>query len=572
MNRYTRGLAPCGLAVIVLLIALMSAGCTADPIAQTPASPSSSPTAGEDVPQRGGVLTLANRGDPPAAFDTMRTSSIALHHVGGALFGPGNLVRRCRENMYLVCPDLAVSWVANPGFTEWEFTIRRDVSWHDGEPFTAEDAKFWLELAAAGWSIGGASVRAPAYFRGELGDIESVDVLENNRLRVTLSEPNQHYLSMLANPRLRIAHPKHLFEPLFTAGDYSAAPLDVGVVGTGPFKLDRYEAGSLIRVVRNEDYWESGEGGRLPYLDGIDYVIMPNATAMDAAFRTGRIDGGARGEGHYLTQERKAAIDAQLGPDEVIYGEMQGGMFRLGFNVLKEGPWQDARVRQAISLWIDREAAIPTVLGGFGYISPTFSPANPFTAADFTTWQRFNRGALDERREEAIRLLAEAGHGKGFEMGYLCRARLSARCEFLHSQLAEMGIDLQIQLVDEAEWNRGRVSLDYDTQPGSNFTSPIPEGTEAAYGVYSRFPDAYAKHEDDYVTELYETLRAARTHRQRVTAWRDLESHVVREMTYVVPIAGTVQVVPYRTYVRGLVIPPEDGHTHTDFATVWLEQ
>ena len=172
-------------------------------------------------------------GDPPAAFDTMRTSSIALHHVGGALFGAGNLVRRCRENMYLACPDLASSWLANPGYTAWEFTIRPDVTWHDGEPFTAEDAAFWFELAANGWESDGVPVRAPALFRGELGEIESVEVLEFNRLRVTLAEPNPHYLSVLANPRLRIAHPKHVFEPLFEDGEYSAGPLDVGVVGRG---------------------------------------------------------------------------------------------------------------------------------------------------------------------------------------------------------------------------------------------------------------------------------------------------------------------------------------------------
>lgn len=558
--------------VLFVLCCVVMVGCNGSGTATPEARSESSPIPGGETPRYGGVLTLANRGDPPAAFDTMRTSSIALHHVGGALFGAGNLVRRCRENMYLACPDLASSWLANPGFTEWEFTIRPNVTWHDGEPFTAEDAKFWFDLAANGWESGGVPVRAPAYFRGELGEIESVEVLEFNRLHVTLAEPNPHYLSVLANPRLRIAHPKHVFEPLFEDGEYSAGPLDVGVVGTGPFQLESYEPGSLVRVVRNDDYWERGAGGDLPYLDGIDYVIMPNPTAMDAAFRTGRIDGGARGEGHYLTQERKAAIDEQLGPDEVFYGEMQGGMFRLGFNVLREGPWQDPNVRQAISLWIDREAAIPTVLGGFGYISPTFSPANPFTSADFTTWQRFNRGALEERRAEAMSLMESAGHEDGFEMDYLCRARLTARCEFLHNQLAGLGIDLQIQLVDEAEWNRGRVSLDYDSQPGSNFTSPIPEGTEAAYGVYSRFPDAYAKHEDEHVSLLYEELRATRTHRQRVAAWRELESYVVREQTYVVPIAGTVQVVPYRTYVKGLAIPPEDGHTHTDFATVWVER
>ena len=124
----------------------------------------------------GGVLVLANRGDPPAGFDPMRTSSIALHHVGGGLFGPGNLVTRCRQNLYLPCPNLATSWLPNPGFTEWTFVIRNDVTWHDGAPFTAEDAKFWFDLAAFGAEAGGRS-RAPAFFKGELGDIKSVEVL-----------------------------------------------------------------------------------------------------------------------------------------------------------------------------------------------------------------------------------------------------------------------------------------------------------------------------------------------------------------------------------------------------------
>ena len=500
----------------------------------------------------------------------MRTSSIALHHVAGAVFGPGTLVRRCRENIYLVCPDLASNWVANIGFTEWTFTIRNDVLWHDGEPFTAEGVAFWFDLAVNGVETDD-GIRAPAYFRGELGDIESVEVLPFNQVRVTLREPNPHYLEVLANPRLKIAHPKHLMEPLIEQGELSVAPLDVGLVGTGPFVFESYDRGSIVRVRRFDDYWEKGDSGQLPYLDGIDYIIMPDATAMDVAFRTGRLDGGARGEGHYLTQERKSLYGRDL-DDEVFYAEMQGGLFRLGFNVLKEGPWQDVNVRQAISLWIDREAAIPAVLGGFGYISPALSPANPFTSADFTTWPRFNRGALDDRRVEAQSLMEAAGYADGFTMGYLCRARLIPRCEFLQAQLTGLNIDLDIQIVDEGEWNRGRVSLDYDSQPGAHFTSPVPEGTESAFGRYAENPDAYSKHDDERVDQLYDLLRVARTSRQRVTAWRNLETYIIREQAYVVPIAGTIQVVPYRTYVKGLVIPPEDGHTHTDFATVWLDK
>lgn len=551
-----------------------------------PASPTTTPTPGiTTIPdptafdpvenaqnaQTGGIVTLANRGDPPAAFDTMRTSSIALQHVGGGLFGPGNLVRRCRANMFIVCPDLARTWVTNDAFTKWTFTIRDNVLWHDGTRFTAEDAGFWYELAVNG-ATAGEMPRAPAYFRGDLGDIKSVEVLSGNRLQLTLNQPAPRLLEVLMNPRYKIAHPPHLMKPLMEEGDPSVAPLDVGLVGTGPFRFERYEKGSIVRVRRFEEYWEKDAmGERLPYLDGIDLVIIPNPSTMDAAFRSGRLDGGARGEGHYLTVERKRGYDEDLG-DKVYYAKMQGGLFRMGFNMLRDGPWQDARVRKAIALWIDKQAAIPSVLGGFGYVSPILGPTNPFTSPDFTNWPRFDNSALEERRAEARLLLEEAGYEDGFSMDYLCRARLVPRCEFLHAQLAGLNIDLQLRVVDEAEWNRGRVSLDYDSQPGSHFTSPVPEGTESAFGVYSRNPDAYAKHNDEHVSKLYDILKTARSHAQRVAAWRDIEEYIIKEQAYVIPIAGTLQVVPYRTYVQGLVVPPEDGHTHTDFATVWLDR
>ena len=531
----------------------------------SPARPSQGQVTSDDI------LILANRGDPPAGFDTLRTSSIALHHVAGSMFGPGNLVRRCRENIYLVCPDLAETWVANPGFTEWTFTIRDDVFWHNGEPFTAEDAKFWFELAEFGSASDGRT-RAPAYFKGELGDIERVEVLSNNRVQVTLRERNVHYLDILANPRLKIAHPKHLMEPLLEGGDVSVSPLDIGLVGTGPFAFESYERGTRIRVRRFDDYWErDGSGGRLPRLGGIDFIIMPDPIAMDVAFRTGRLDGGARGQGHYLTVERKRGYDRDLG-DEVTYGEMEGGMFRLAFNTLKEGPWQDPTVRRAISLWIDKESAIPASLGGYAWTAPSFGPANPFKGTRFINWPRFDSDSLEEKRAVALQLMESAGYADGFEMGHLCRPRLLAQCEYLQAQLTGLNIDLKLQMADSAEWNLGRVSLDYDSQEGALTSSLIPEGTESVFGTYRENPDSYAKHEDPRINALFRRLKGATIDSDRVVTWRELEHYIYVEQTYIVPIAEIIQVIPYRSYVKGLVIPPEDGHTHTDFATVWLER
>ena len=567
---------------LALLVAMVILGIPALSCAGGPASPSAAdsghtpvPAAASPVPDRlgpkyGGTLTLANRGDPPAGFDTLRTSSIALHHAAGALFGPGNLVMRCRENMYLVCPYLATSWIANPGFTEWTFTIRKDVYWHDGSPLTVEDIKFWLELAYFGAKAGD-RVRAPAYFKGELGDIEKVETLEHNRLRITFSHRNPHFLDVLANPRFKIAHPRHLMQHRIEEGEVSISPIDVGVIGLGPFKLDRHERGSVISVRRYDRYWEKdAEGDLLPYLDGIDFVVMPDPFAMDVAFRTGRLDGGARGQSHYLTSERKDGYVRDLRED-VFFAEMEGGNFRLAFNILKPGPWQDPRVRKAIGLWINKPAAIPSALGGFGWTSPDLGPPNIPVPRHFVNWPTLDLGTLEQDREDARLLMAEAGYAKGFSMGHLCRALNPGPCEFLKAQLDGLGIDLQLQMVDEGEWNRARTSLDYDTQQGRLTPSPIPEGTESVYGRYSKNPDAYAKHEDPKVDELYRRLREALTFDQRVLLWREIERYIFAEQSYIIPIAESINVVPYRTYVKGLVIPTEDGHTNTDFATVWLD-
>jgi peptide/nickel transport system substrate-binding protein len=553
-------------AVTVLAVALSGA----IPALDAASSLTASALAATGAPRYGGTLVLANRDDPPSGFDSMRTSSIALHEVGGALFGPGNLVMRARPDQYSVAPYLATNWYANPGFTQWTFALRTDVTWHDGVPFTAEDVKFWFDLACFGVKVG-SKVRAPAYFAGELGDVRSVEVLDRWRVRITFGQRNEFFPEILANPRFKFAHPRHLMQPRIDRGEVSVSPLDVGLVGLGPFQLDRYEPGSRVRVRRFEGYWEKDNAGRrLPYLAAIDFVVMTDPFAMDIAFRAGRLDGGARGQGHNLSAERKAGYDRDLG-DTVFYARTEGGNFRLAFNLLRPGPWQDARVRRAMALWIDKPAAIPAALGGSGWTSPNLGPADLPVPRFFTNWPKFDLDTLAVRRNEAKELMAEAGWAKGFSMGHLVRGLNPATGEFLKAQLAGLGVDLRLQVVDEGEWNRARVSLDYDSQQGRLTPSPIPEGTESVYGRYSRNPDAYAKHEDLQVDALYRRLRDAASFSQRRVLWREIESYLFVEQTHVIPIAESIDVVPYRSWVKGLVIPVEDAHTHTDFATVWLD-
>jgi ABC-type transport system substrate-binding protein len=168
--------------------------------------------------------------------------------------------------------------------------------------------------------------------------------------------------------------------------------------------------------------------------------------------------------------------------------------------------------------------------------------------------------------------MEEAGYPNGFTMGHLTRGIMPESAEFLKAQLAGLNIDLQLQIVDEGEWNRARVSLDYDSQQGRLAPSPIPEGTESVYGRYELNPDAYSKHDDAHLDELYRRLRESTTMEHRIEVWRRVSRYLFSEQSYIIPIAESIDVVAYRSYVRGVVVPPEDMHTHTDFATVWLDR
>jgi peptide/nickel transport system substrate-binding protein len=505
-------------------------------------------------------------------FDVMRTTTIQLHQSAGALFGDSNIIKGCREDIFKVCPGLAESWAPSSDFTQWTFKVRDNVLWHDGKPFTAEDVKFWFDLAFSGAKAEG-KTRPPAVFKGGLGDLKLVEVLPGSRVRVTLDKPDRQYLETLMNPRHKIAHPKHLMEPRVQQGDVNVAPIDIGVIGTGPFKFFKYDKGSIAQVRRFDRYWEKDAQGRqLPYMDGIDYVVIYDESAIDAAFRTRRLDGVPSWVGGNLTPERQAGYVRDLG-DEVWFARYNRGTATgVGFNLLRPGPWQDVRVRKAISLWVDKDSAIPARHSGFGQVGGILLPANPFVSPDLLTWPGFNPKTKEQDRAEAKRLLAEAGYAKGFTMGMLTRRVFQIDGEWIHGQLAGLNIQLQLQLVDEAGWARGRISKDYDTDWWAHVGPPFPEATRTGLARYSVSPAAIVKHEDPKIDELFDRLLAATSFEERARGWRAIERYVILDQVYFIPTTDTIVVLPFRKHVKGFVVPGEGAHNNTDYATVWLDK
>ena len=575
-------------AVMACLLIFAVAACSSDdptptsaPAAQPTATAApaaeAAPTATPDLSKYGGTAVFAVRKDPPAAWDVMRSTSYDTRQMGMPLWGSGNLVRACRDDARRVCPSLAESWEVNNDFTQWTFTIRSGVLWHDGTPFTAEDVEFWLTLVTQGWIVGD-QTRAGARWKKDFGDVQSVDVINGNQVRLTLTTPSPFLLEKISSSVYMISMPKHIVEPLLQAGNMTVAPSDFDWVGTGPFVMDNYQKGSGSEVVRFDSYWEKDEqGNSLPYLDGIKFAIINDPSAYDAAFRSGRVDGGPPANSYVLTKERQANYDADLG-DSVWYMEVSNPgatSGAMGFNLLEPGPWTDVRVRQAIQLFVDKQAGIDSYNGGFGLVGGIFTPTSPFTAPDLLQWPGWNPDTKEADRATAKQLMADAGYADGFEMRINCNKSGTwlARCVFFQDQLKGLGIDLQLDVMDQAASSQAAQTLNYDAyQCSCSIAVELPEATEIVLGPYSETTVAFSKHEDPKISEFYVDMKAATTLQQRTDIWRELEHYVLVEQAMVIPLANPTFVMPYRTYVKGRPIPSVQVTNYLDMTTVWLDK
>ena len=534
---------------------------TAVPGATSTPRPAAAP-AGEA--KYGGTFVMSTRGDPPG-WDPMFTGTITLHSVAGSMYGYGNLVRSCREDTYFICGGLASEWESNADLTVWTLTIRDDVLWHDGMPFTVDDAEFWFDLTLNG----AGDTRRPSSLAGDLTMIDSVEVVEGNKLQITLNTATPVFLDILAGPRDSIAHPKHLMQPEIDGENATVTPDEVGWVGTGPFEMEQYRKGSVIRVKRFANYWEKDDQGRqLPYLDGINFAIIGDASTMVAAFRAGRIDATTRGGGFEILPQMERAITKDIG-DKAWFARIGGPTRTVAPNIQQE-PWNDVRVRKAVSHWMDREGAVLAVQSGNAVVNGIFAPSSPWQHPDIFTWPGWNPDTREPDRVRAQELLAEAGFADGFETTFMCRAQWIPSCEYYAAQMTALGIDTTIDVVDTATRDQRVCDNDYEITLFGPSTH-LPESWGAVFDTTNPCGDG-STHSDPRVAELFGQLTAALNAEARNKAAHDIEEYVLFENAYVIPVKTWVTVLAFRDYVQGIAVARSDIGNGTDFSTVWLDK
>ena len=277
-------------------------------------------------------LIISSIGDASFLNPVLAQDS-ASSEINGFVF---NGLLKYDKDLILV-GDLAESWEVKEGARpEITFTLRPGVRWHDGRPFTAEDVRFTYQTIM--------DEKTNTVRRSDYELVDRLEVLDDRHLRVIYKEPFSPGLSSWTMGII----PQHLL----AGADINTTPFNRRPVGTGPFKFDEWVSDEKIALTANPDYFE----GR-PYLDRIIYRIIPETSLSEIELLTGGIDLFST----YPHQYQRMSRDPRL----TLYRYPSLGYTYVGYNQ-NSVLFQDRRVRQALTMAINREEMITFILFGLG--------------------------------------------------------------------------------------------------------------------------------------------------------------------------------------------------------------
>ncbi|QKS71612.1 glutathione ABC transporter substrate-binding protein [Paenalkalicoccus suaedae] len=320
--------------------------------------------------------------------------------------------------------NLATEWVDVDERT-WEFTLQEGITFTDGEAFNADAVKANIDR------ILDDEVGAARKILFEI--IDEVEVIDDTTVRFHTSEPFAplpahfaHYASSMISPAVIEADYDNFQNGDGNPGDY----INENPIGTGFFTYDEWNPGDSLRLVKNEDYW-----GDLPHVDSVTFRVVPEDLTRVSELETG--------SAHIIdpvTPSDMARVND--GDTMEVYQRNAASITYLGFNTERE-PYDDDRVRRAISMALSKDAMMEGVLEGTGELA--YGPIND-TQFGFST----DVTQLERDPEAARELLAEAGYADGFETTIWTndsRERMDI-AELAQADLAEIGIQAEIEVVE----------------------------------------------------------------------------------------------------------------------------
>src|SRR5437870_9340294 len=401
---------------------------------------------GEAWGQKSGGILKVHHQDSPASMSILEeaTYSTVLPMMG--VFN--NLVvykqDEPQNSMKSIVPDLATSWSWSEDGSELSFKLRQGVKWHDGKPFTAADVKCTFDLL-----LGKAKDKLrlnprKAWYR----NLDEVTTKGDDEAIFRLYRPQPALIALLASGYSPI-YPCHV----------PPRELRTQPIGTGPFKFVEFKPNERIKVARNPDYWKPGR----PYLDGIEYRIVPNRSTAILAFVVGEFDVTWP---FILTVSLLKDIKNQV-PQAICELRTNNGTTNLLVN-RDAPPFDNADLRRAMALTLDRKSFIDILSDGQAKIGGAMLPPPeglwglpPELLATVPGYDP----DIQKNRAAAREIMQRLGYGadKRLPLKVATRNINSFRdpAVILIDQLKEIYIDGELDVVETANWHAKVTRKDY---------------------------------------------------------------------------------------------------------------
>lgn len=452
-------------------------------------------------------------------------------------------------------PGLATDWKVSPDGLTVTLTLRDGIKFSDGTPITTEDVKWSLERAAKPDNgIWGFLVES----------IASVAATDDKTVTVTLKHPDPAFLSALTVFNTAVM-PEKQFEASAGATDADKAKaFGEHPIGSGPFMFQSWDKGSDMKLVKNPYYWDKGEDGQpLPYLDGIDFQVIPDDATRILKLQSGEMQGA-----EFIPYSRVDELKADSKLNMELYPSTRVEYVSLNVRPQidgKDNPLSNEKVRQALNYATNKDAIIQIVTHGVGTPMTSFmSKATPMHTGDTPLYP------VDPAK--AKQLLTDAGFPNGFEVTLLTLAGNQDEVGIgtaLQQMWAGIGVKLDLQQVDNAtrtdQYRKGTFQMRL-----AAWTDDIADPNEiTSYFAYSPTIDAlHSGWKNADVDKLFEASQSEIDPAKRADEYAQIQK-IFNETGPIVPLYETPYPVALTKNVNGFIQIPLGNNI---FRATWLSK
>jgi len=449
-----------------------------------------------------------------------------------------------------VVPWLAESWKQEDPKT-YTFQLRKGVKFHDGADFTAKD------VVASYKRFSDPNEKISPQIRLQVEQLDGATLVDDYTVRVTAKRPDPDFLANIADARVPILSSKFM---------ESGGDLTKQVVGTGPFKLQSYRKDAEGVAVRHENFWMKGR----PYLDGVKYSLRVDDSTMSAAFVAGQADILMRNDKNQFAPIQ--AANPRVQHAKVVVNQL----YSVNINVARP-PLNDARVRRAMFLALDRQELDKAVTFGEGTLSL------PLASAIKTGWtikpeeilkQPGYRQPKDQDLAEAKRLMAEAGYANGFKttLSYQSGFGFTPQAsEAVQQQLKrQLNIDADLQPLDNPTYIPRRTGGQFDLVVEAASQVDRPSNYAWTYfhstGIYSK---AFGIKDDD-LDKLVEAQSNEFDYNKRGEIYMQLQ-RLLMDRVYTIPLPQAAIYAIWHPWVHDWVDNKANRQTVMNPWQIWMD-